>query len=375
MSRQAQQSPFTEFGYTFRDTNLTVREAFELAKLDFQVEERPIIRVKPQLVTELGNLIAAREAGQAFDFEGINNLLADVTTADLLKSHKAVCRSDNGLNFGVPKSTYQIIQNDKALAFIDYLEEVAGKPVKMISGGSFDGGRRIFLTCKLNDEFCLGDEGDNVVPYIVFTTAHDGSGAVRAVVTTVRVICQNTLAMCLRGSNRTNTYIVKHTKNGNLRFDFSREENRHHAQKVFEMTNFFTEDFINQMTALRTEQVDSEYTRRFVGNMLLNAKQYAAWEKANFNIELAAQEQGDNGKPIIATKTVNLFNDLYKSIDEGIGQGNYRGSKLWLLNGVTTWLQNDYRVGKQTAEERFLSQSEGTAADYTQKAYDLLLTA
>ena len=63
MSREATQSPFTEYGYTFRDTNLTVREAFELAKLDFQVEERPIIRATPAIVQELGNLIAAREAG------------------------------------------------------------------------------------------------------------------------------------------------------------------------------------------------------------------------------------------------------------------------------------------------------------------------
>lgn len=373
MSREATQSPFTEYGYTFRDTNLTVREAFELAKLDFQVEERPIIRATPAIVQELGNLIAAREAGQTFNFDGLNNLLSNVTTSDLLTSHKAVCRSDNGLNFGVPKQTYKVIQNDKALGFIDYLEEVAGKPVQMISGGSFDGGRRIFLTCRLGDEFCMGDEGDNVIPYILFTTAHDGSGAVKAVVTTVRVICQNTLAMALRGSNRSNSYIVKHTKNGDKRLDFTCEENRHDAAKVFEMTKFFMEDFIKAMTALRTEQVDGDYCRRFIGNMLLNPQQYAEWEKANYRIEVAAQAEGKNSKPLIATKMVNLFNDLYTSIHDGIGQGNYRGTKLWLLNGVTTWLQNDYRVGKQTTEERFLSMSEGTAADYTQKAYDLLI--
>jgi hypothetical protein len=64
---------------------------------------------------------------------------------------------------------------------------------------------------------------------------------------------------------------------------------------------------------------------------------------------------------------------LTQSIESGIGQEDYRGTKLWLLNGVTTWLQNDKQESKNaTTEDRFISMAEGTSAKYTQQAYNLL---
>ena len=44
--------------------------------------------------------------------------------------------------------------------------------------------------------------GDEIAPYVVFMNSHDGSGSVRAAVTPVRVVCQNTLNLALATARR-----------------------------------------------------------------------------------------------------------------------------------------------------------------------------
>ena len=43
---------------------------------------------------------------------------------------------------------------------------------------------------------------ENVDPYLVFTNAHDGTGAVRVAIVPVRVVCQNTLNLALSQASR-----------------------------------------------------------------------------------------------------------------------------------------------------------------------------
>ena len=57
-----------------------------------------------------------------------------------------------------------------------------------------------------NDFSILGEKVD---PYLVFTNTHDGSGAVRVAMTNVRVVCNNTLNMALKGAKR--TWSARHT--------------------------------------------------------------------------------------------------------------------------------------------------------------------
>lgn len=367
----ANKSVFREFGYTFVDQNLSVQEAFALAGMDYRVEEQPLLRVSTDVVEQVNAYLEARRFGfeQDFNFANLEQALTDciVNGGNIITSHKATYRPDNNHTLGVVGRNYGIVQNETALSFIDYLTEAAGgRQPQIIAGGSFGNGERVFMTCKVADDFCLGDQGDIVEPFIVFTTSHDGGGAVVAMATPVRVICQNTLALALRKTKRSNKLIFKHTKNVNKRLDFTVQENRERAAAVFAMANSFTDEFIQAMGALRTEEVDSAYCRKFVGDLLLTPKQYSIWEKANFNLD-------NVDKTDIPTRSKNLVLGLMQSIETGIGQQSYRGSKLWLLNGVTTWLQNDKPQSKNaTTEDKFISMAEGTSADYTQRAYNLL---
>lgn len=366
---EAKKSVFTEFGYTFIDQTLSVNEAFTLAGMDYNVAEQPLVRVSPAILEQLGKLNEAKHFDMLadFDFTELNRLLgSEFGGANIISSHKATFREDNNHTLGVVGKGYGIVQNRAALSFIDYLSECAGgKQPQIISGGCFGGGERVFMTCRIADEFTLGDSGDIITPYVVFTTSHDGGGAVVAMVTPIRVICQNTLAMALK-SKRSNKLVFKHTKHVNNRLDFSAQENRERAAAVFALSNSFTQEFLEAMTALRAEQVNEEFTRKFVGDMLLTPKQFDMWKAANWQLDTI-------DKTDISTKTKNMVLGLTQSIESGIGQDSYRGTKLWLLNGVTTWLQNDKGESKNaTTEDRFISMAEGTASKYTQQAYNLL---
>ncbi len=62
--------------------------------------------------------------------------------------------------------------------------------MKYETAGSLQEGRRIWLLAKLPDKYII--EGEQIEPYLVFGSSHDGSGAIKAAMTPVRVVCQNT---------------------------------------------------------------------------------------------------------------------------------------------------------------------------------------
>lgn len=45
--------------------------------------------------------------------------------------------------------------------------------------------------------------GDEITPYLVFMNSHDGTGAIKAAMTPIRVVCQNTLNLALKTAKRT----------------------------------------------------------------------------------------------------------------------------------------------------------------------------
>ena len=72
----------------------------------------------------------------------------------------------------------------------------------------------------------------------------------------------------------------------------------------------------------------------------------------------------------VSTRAKNQIERLMGSIENGVGQDMYRGSKLWLLNGLTTLLHND--TAYKSDEEEFKSILEGDGFKKLNKAYAAL---
>ena len=114
-----------------------------------------------------------------------------------IPGYKANIRDTDNRVLGVVSDRYRVVQNSEAFAFTDAL---LGEGVKYETAGSLQDGKKIWLLAKLPDKYII--EGEQIEPYLVFSSSHDGSGAIKVAMTPVRVVCQNTLNLALSSAKR-----------------------------------------------------------------------------------------------------------------------------------------------------------------------------
>lgn len=141
---------------------LTSKEALKVAGLDWKVSSEPVFTLDQ---TEISNV-------------------------------KANIRNTDRSVLGLVSDRYKIVQNDEAFDFTDSL---IGDECRYETAGSLFNGKKIFLLAKMPQRLIVDDAVD---PYICFTNSHDGSSAIRACMTPVRVVCNNTLNLALSSTKR-----------------------------------------------------------------------------------------------------------------------------------------------------------------------------
>lgn len=142
----------------------------------------------------------APNSKEALELAGLNWTIDGMPIYDAfgkeIAGYKANTRSSDNKVLGIVGSRYSIVQNTDAFAFTDSL---IGEGIKYETAGSLMGGKKIWLLGRMPERTIVGDKFD---PYICFTNTHDGTGAVRACMTPVRVVCNNTLNMALSTAKR-----------------------------------------------------------------------------------------------------------------------------------------------------------------------------
>ena len=109
------------------------------------------------------------------------------------KGFKANLREDTGEVLGIVSDEYEVVDNRDAFRFLDAL---IGSELHFETAGSLWGGRRVWCLARLPEYVELG--GDLSATYIYVANSHDGSMAVTAAVTPIRIVCANTLGAALR---------------------------------------------------------------------------------------------------------------------------------------------------------------------------------
>ena len=122
--------------------------------------------------------------------------------------------SDNSV-LGIVTNRYKIVQNEEAFSFTDAL--ISGD-VRYETAGSLKNGKRIWLLAKLPETKVIDDV---VVPYVCFTNTHDGTGAVQAIMSPIRVVCNNTLNLALTNAKR--SWSMRHVGDINGKIEEARE--------------------------------------------------------------------------------------------------------------------------------------------------------
>ena len=171
------------------------------------------------------------------------------------KGFKANLREDTGEVLGIVSDEYEVVDNRDAFRFLDAL---IGSELHFETAGSLWGGRRVWALARLPEYIELG--GDQSATYVYVANSHDGSMAVTAAVTPIRIVCANTLGAALRqaehGASAERTFRFRHT--GNLQAKFAE------ARQVLGMTINYQKQFKALADGLALEPISERTLERSV---------------------------------------------------------------------------------------------------------------
>jgi phage/plasmid-like protein (TIGR03299 family) len=154
----------------------TAEEAIQAAGLDYRVVKRPLQAV-----------IRGRSHVPVY-------------------THFATIRTDTNDVLGVVGARYVPVQNREAFTFFDSL--VGGDEAIYETAGALNRGEKVWILARLPGNIKLLGK-DVIQKFLLLYNSHDGSSMIRAKLTPIRVVCNNTLSVALAGSEQ--EVRIKHT--------------------------------------------------------------------------------------------------------------------------------------------------------------------
>jgi phage/plasmid-like protein (TIGR03299 family) len=128
----------------------------------------------------------------------------------------SIFRDSDKKQIGTVGAGFAVMQNKDCFQFVDCLLEANGGS-HYDSAGALGNGATIWCSVRVPKADITIVGGDKHESYLLFATAHDGSMAHTVKLTTVRVVCRNTLNSALREAGA--ICRVKHTMNGHARLE------------------------------------------------------------------------------------------------------------------------------------------------------------
>jgi phage/plasmid-like protein (TIGR03299 family) len=243
---------------------------------------------------------------------------------------------------GVVGERYHVLQNEDLFSFGDTLLDGGGR---WETAGSIRGGRVVFGSLALERETVLDPKGvaDKVKTYLLINTSHDGSIAIQASITPVRVVCANTLNLALgrKGKGPKQSFKIRHTQTAEGKIQIARE--------ALGLANAYMDEF----DLLAKAMIEKEITAQ------------------QFNeIVLAAYPKPESDKKIAITKWTNkvdVINDIYTGEFNGMIANTAWGA----FNALTERL-DWHRSARGGSNESMLAAASGFDATITAEKNRLL---
>ena len=174
------------------------------------------------------------------------------------KSYQYVIRTnpfDNSQTdvLGVVGQRYVPLQNEDLFSFGDNILDGGGR---WETAGSLRGGRVVFGSLALERETVLDPSGvaDKIKSYLLINTSHDGSIAIQASVTPVRVVCANTLAVALQRTKKKGgvkqSFKIRHTQTASGKVQAARE--------ALGIANAYFDEFSKMANEMYQQEVDAK---------------------------------------------------------------------------------------------------------------------
>ena len=232
---------------------------------------------------------------------------------------------------GVVGERYHVMQNEDLFSFGDNILDGGGR---WETAGSIKGGRVVFGALALERETILDPNGvaDKVKTYLLINTSHDGSIAIQASITPVRVVCANTLNLALGSIKKKNgvkqSFKIRHTQTASGKVQIARE--------TLGMANKYMDEFDMMAKAM----IEKEVSAKSFNDIIL-----AAYPKPEKDAKGAIKKWENK---------IDLVNDIYTGEFNGMIAGNAWGA----FNALTERL-DWYRSARGASNEGILSAASG----------------
>jgi len=133
----------------------------------------------------------ATEAGLDFTLATTPIWYSPFSDGQNMKSYtgkRVILRQDTNDALGIVSTRYKIVQ---PIEVLEFFRDIIGSSAQLETAGVLRGGAHYWALAKMEGEFNLA--GDRVNQYLLLASSADGSLATQARLTTVRVVCNNTM--------------------------------------------------------------------------------------------------------------------------------------------------------------------------------------
>ena len=255
--------------------------------------------------------------------------------------HKVLYRSDTHAPLSVVSNRYQVVQPREVLEFYRDLTEIGG--YEMETAGVLKGGRKVWALARTGKQAVLKGS-DTVNGYLLLETSCDGTLATSVTPTTVRVVCNNTLAIALDSTS--NVIRVPHSTS----FDADA------VKRQLGIAIGQWDDFMYRMKILAGRKVKSDEALRYIERVL-----YGPGE-----VNGASSASPATADPIPRAWAARKALELYEGRGRGAELAAARGTTWGLLSAMTEFVDHERRA--RSREYRLDSAWFGQGAALKQRA-------
>lgn len=134
-----------------------------------------------------------------------------------------ITRSDTGLVLGETSDDFELFTHESMGGLMEAFLK-ARSTLRFETAGSVNDGRHVWALAYLDEPFKVAGDDSEALPFLALLNNHDGSGAVKATFTSIRVVCWNTYSMASVQGDRTGAqHVFRHVKGLNDRVDAAKQ--------------------------------------------------------------------------------------------------------------------------------------------------------
>jgi len=259
-------------------------------------------------------------------------------------SFSIVRRDNNDILAANLLGKYEVLQNKELFKFLDKIV-INENDITYNRAGVLGKGEVVFIVAKLPGYINIKGSGDVIDKYVIIGSSHNGSMGLDIRFVNIRP----------RGNNLMNFSVGLKNNKVNLRHTLNIANKLSKVPDIVGLQTLYNESFKNAIDRMADRQMTSSEIKEVVDGTFLTPG------------DLKLIKEGEK----LSTRKQNTMDDIYQSLEKAPGQEDYRGSALWVLNGITSYFQNVKEYRNESRKMRGIM-IDGEEHKLSQKAFNKL---